>query len=228
MAQQPLGIVGPVGRERDGREADERRHVTRIGLQDFTKDALRISCDRRPPAPRSPASICASRRIREPRALEGDARIVVLTAGRRAHRRTRARRDDGADLFEHPPHFLACPAGAGRRAGRRAPDPRARGQSPGTRASTRSSVARLSGILLLIEQRDAQQPQAVHLAGELRLERAQPPLGGRGTAGAQGGVRAGGGSPRMRLGRGSRSWLHRLGQESLACEPHAGGWRAAL
>ncbi len=142
MSQQAFGIPGLVGRQREGREADQRGHVARVSLQDGSEELLGF-----------PAIIGHERRgrllhahtfrIREARALEGDARVVVLL---QVEERI-AIGQPGAMVvrigLEHPPHLLACLCRAARRADRRARDPRARGRNP-ARARTRAPASRCS------------------------------------------------------------------------------------
>ncbi len=87
-------------------------------------------------------------------------------------------------LLEHPPHFLACLRGASvAPVGTRQIDTRVREirQADEQRFERRDAL----GDFVLLQQRGAQQPQAIRLSGRPRHERAQPALGGGGAAGAQ-------------------------------------------
>ena len=111
MTKQALGIVGFVGRERERGKTAQRRHMTRILLQDLTKQTLRClpvvdhEAGRRLLNPRP-------MRIGKPRALEGNARVRILLE---VDQRITVRKPCEVVMWhflQHPAHFLACPRSA--------------------------------------------------------------------------------------------------------------------
>ena len=160
--------------------------MTRIFLKDFAKcllcrlavaghESCRCGFDERP------------LRIGQPGALKSDTRVAVLlqidqgVAVRQPCKRVMR------DLLEHPPHFLACLSGASVAAvSTRQIDTRVREirQADKERFEDRDAL----GEFVLLQQRGAQQPQAIRLSRRLRNERAQAPLGGGCAAGAQRGM----------------------------------------
>jgi hypothetical protein len=186
MAQQAFGIDSLVGREGHRRKSAQRGYMTGIFLQDFAKHLLcrlavaghqsrRCRFDERP------------LRIGQPGALESDTRIAVLLQIDQDVAVRQPRERVMRDLLEHPPHFLACLSGASVAAvSARQIDTRVREirQADEQRFEDGDAL----GEFVLLQQRGAQQPQAVRLCRRLRNERAQPALGGGCAAGAQRGM----------------------------------------
>ncbi len=107
MTQQPLGVVTLVNRERECRKTAQRRHVTRIFLQDAAKNSL--GCF---PVVGHEGGRCfldaRSLGIGKACALEGKARVGILL---QVDEHITVRKPGGMvmrDFLEHPPHFLTC------------------------------------------------------------------------------------------------------------------------
>ena len=122
-------------------------------------------------------------------------------------------------LREDAPHFFARLRGAaGTAVGTRQIHPRVGELGGACEHALEQSNA--LGHLVLIEERHAQEPLAVHLAGELRLERTQQPFRGRRPTGTQRRVRAA--AALLETAR-----LRRVHAASLPC-PRTSGYTRAL
>jgi hypothetical protein len=187
MTQQPLGIVPLVSRERERRKAAQRRHVTRIFLQDAAKNPLRGLPVVGHQGGRRFLDV-RSLGISKPCALEGKARVRVLL---QVDKRITVRKPCEMvmrDFFQHPPHFLARPRSApAAPVGTRQIDARVcKVRDAGKQTFERRDAL---GDFVLLQQGCAQEPETIWLSGDLCFERAQPALSGSGTAGAQRRVR---------------------------------------
>ena len=187
VTQQALGIFGLVDRQGERREPAQGGHVTGILLQDATKNGLRalavIGQQQR-------AGLFDARavRISEPRTLKGHTRVAVLS---QVDERVPVRHPGTVmlrDLHQHPSYFLARPRRApGTPQGARQVDTRVGKIRRRAQHALEDRDALLEPVLL--EQRDAEQPQRIDLHGPLLCQHAQPALGGCRPPGAQRGVR---------------------------------------
>ena len=148
MTQQPLGIAGLVGRERERREPAQRRRRDSDRPAGCPERCLRAFL--RSSATSAAVACLDALPLRIRRAARARRRRARLhtARGRRVHRRRRARRDDGAASSPAPAAPPRAPARHDRRAGRRAPGPRARAAKSGTRASSALERARCSRRVL--------------------------------------------------------------------------------
>jgi hypothetical protein len=161
--------------------------VTGVPLQDFTENELRLLS-----VVGHERSGCLlderSLRISQSSALIGDCSIRMLSKVNEDITIGKPRAVMMWRLFQDTPHFFACPGSSigapicACEVNASICEIRSRGDDP-----LEGNYALAHPVL--IEQRSADQPEAIHFPGELGLERAQPALCGSRPAGSQSRVR---------------------------------------
>ncbi|MGC2029177.1 MAG: hypothetical protein WA642_04100 [Steroidobacteraceae bacterium] len=189
MTQQTLSIVRLVSRERYCRKTAQGSHMAGILLQDLPKDLLRGF-----PIVGYEGGRCffhtLALRIRKAGALEGNGGVRILikvgediAVGKPSVMIMRHFLQHAAYLLARLRSASVAPVGACQI--------HARMRKIGSAAKHIFERRNALGDFVLVQQRSAQQPEAIQLSRDLCAERAQPALGGSGAAGAQRRVRSG-------------------------------------
>ena len=198
VAQESLGFGRTIGTQGERRKSAKRCHVIRILSEDFAEQLLRLAalirheCRRRRLDPRP-------LRVGQPGALEGHERIGVLFELDEHVAVGKPRAVMVRVGLEHAPYLCAREL----ELARATISPRKIDARIGElRLREHDSLERLEGRggLVLVEQCDTEQSQALYIAGRGRLDGAQLPLGRGGSPEAQRRQCLGVGRTQTRLG----------------------------